>query len=112
MITADDVRREIAGMQDSIAQEIAEHPEEGPISPYMMPVFEAGHWLSKRIEELGATEKESEDASFALGQRVRMAGTHRAYEVAAECFNRWVDGHKDEPGRKLALQLIDGTVQP
>lgn len=113
MITAEDVRRDIetTEMQESIAQEIAEHPEIQPVPEFMMPVFSAGHWLSKKIEELGATDQESKDASFALGQRICMAGSHRAYEEAAACFNRWEAGHRDEPGRKLAVALIDGTAQ-
>ena len=53
MITAEDVQRDIETqeMQESIAQEIAEHPEVQPVPTYMLRVFSAGHWLSKRIEE-------------------------------------------------------------
>lgn len=110
MITAEDVQNEIDGMKDSIAQEIADHPEEGPIPAYVMPIFEAGHWLGKKLEAAGATEKEREDACFAMGQRACMAGAPRAYEVAASCFNNWVAGRKDQPGRALAEALIEGNA--
>lgn len=93
--------------QDAIKQEEREGiaAGEGPVPGYIMPVFEAGVWFGQALEKAGATEEEREAACFAMGQRACMGGPNRAYQIAAECYDRWVEGHADQPGRALAEDL-------
>jgi len=93
-----------------VEDERRECPDRVP--EFLMPVFEAGVWLGKALEKTGATAEEREKACFAMGQRACMGGPNRAYGIAAACYNNWLEGHKDTPGRELAEQLIDGEVQP
>lgn len=104
-ITSQDVAKEVAVDREDIDRLAAQNN----CPQWMMPVFEAGEWISRRMMRDGATEQQTKDVSFALGQRVCMRGLAAAYEVAAECYNRWVeDHHMDKPGFELANRLIDG----
>lgn len=103
-VTAEDVRREIEADLETLNR----HAAERNCPDWLLPLFQAGDWIGNRVEMAGGSEKEAKDLSFALGQIVRMRGVEKSFEVAAECFNRWLEGNPDKPGEKLAEALIAG----
>ena len=84
-----------------------EMPEDS--EEWQRPLYDTGEWLGKRLKDEGATDQECEDATGALGQRICMKGLDKAYEVAADMFNRWIKGDRDIPGAALAEKLIKET---
>jgi hypothetical protein len=110
MVTENEVKIWCNMNHGIIEEERRECPERVP--EFIMPVFEAGVWFGQALEKAGATEKEREDACFAMGQRACMGGPARAYTIAAECYNAWMEGRKDTPGAELAHELVDEVLQP
>jgi hypothetical protein len=103
-VTADDVRREV----DADSEDILRCAARDKCPDWMLPLFQAGEWIHRRMVREGASEQEAKDLSFALGQIVYMRGIAKFFEVAADCFNRWREGNPDKPGEGLADALIDG----
>jgi len=103
-VTAEDVEREVNAESEKILKLAEEHN----CPRWLLPLFQAGEWIGKAVERSGGSIKEGEDMSFAMGQIVRMRGVEKSFEVAAECFNRWLDGNPYKPGIDLAKELIAG----
>jgi len=103
-LTEDDVRTDLA--DSSMRDEVARQFEEDPCPALLRPVFESGVWLGQKIRSSGGTDEESSKACFALGQRACVGGIDRAYALAAECYNSWMSGRRDEPGFELAEKLL------
>lgn len=74
--------------------------EDSPI----IEVWVAGCWLSKKLEELGATKEQVEDIGFVHGQRCFLGN---AYRHAAALANEFAANQEvaDKPGFELAMKL-------
>jgi len=103
-VTTEDVRQEI----EAEAEDINQCAKEDGCPHWLLPLFQAGEWIGRKVKRAGGSEQESKNLSFAFGQIICMKGVEQSFEVAAECFNRWLEGNPDKPGAELAKALITG----
>lgn len=105
-ITIEEMKAEVEAKREEIDKGIKDEgcPE------FLVPLFEAGHWLGEKLTAAGVDDQTRKGICFAMGQRCLMQGGARnAYRVAIETFDRWRRGDTDTPGLEFAQDLIDHT---
>jgi hypothetical protein len=110
--TLETMRTEVEALRETIDQSLKDGAAEGDHCPeFLLPLHEAGEWLSWKMQAAGADEQMRENTCFAMGQRCMMRGPGNAYQVAVEVYNAWADGNADTPGVVFGDHLIRTAVE-
>lgn len=98
----------------SMAEDSLDHPHPdtpsfisrstGAVRDVFKTLFMAGQWLTEKLVAAGATDEQAASICFAHGQR---SFGRDPWAVAQEQLERWGQGVADEPGEKLANELVD-----
>lgn len=75
----------------------------GESREYFKQMFIAGEWLADELRENNATLEDVDKMGHAFGQR---CFGREPWTVAQEQLRKWLAGEKDEPGEKLADEII------
>lgn len=75
----------------------------------MWRLFQVGEWITWKMKQHGATEQETKDQSFVIGQQ--SWPNRDPFAIAAQVFNDWMEGRAGQPGRELGDRILDEVLE-
>lgn len=109
MTTKTDVEKDLQSHFDLQKMKEEAYNYRPGMSDLMWRLYQSGEWITWKMEQQGASEQETKDQSFVVGQRTWP--NKDPFEAAAQTYDAWVDGRAETPGRALGETIAAAYLE-